>query len=194
MANFRFHYFFSSYRTDTNYIWKARRQFCFIGFKFPQLDSNQLYVPFYLVLTFFMIYVRSIISWFWEQRKLYVHGNIKSRYQQANSNERKSQKRNTSVGQENYWQPISEYELRGINILAVFLLIFSVPFIKWTKREKFVWFGLVLLYHSQDMASDAWRHLHSVTLFLISGYCDISEWHVRSARARNNTCIEFAPN
>ena len=31
-------------------------------------------------------------------------------------------------------------------------------------------------------ASGAWRHLHCVAPFLISGYCDISEWHVRSAR------------
>ena len=42
--------------------------------------------------------------------------------------------------------------------------------------------------------SGAWRHSHSVTLFLISSYCDISEWQVRSARARVNTCIKFAPN
>ena len=32
-------------------------------------------------------------------------------------------------------------------------------------------------------ASGAWRHSHSVTPFSISGYCDISERHVRSARA-----------
>ena len=31
--------------------------------------------------------------------------------------------------------------------------------------------------------SGAWRHSHCVTPFPISGYCDISEWHVRSARA-----------
>ena len=29
-------------------------------------------------------------------------------------------------------------------------------------------------------APGAWRHLHFVTRFIISGYCDISEWHVRS--------------
>ena len=43
-------------------------------------------------------------------------------------------------------------------------------------------------------ASNAWHHSHFVTLFLISGYCDISEWYVGSARARVNTCIKFAPN
>ena len=32
-------------------------------------------------------------------------------------------------------------------------------------------------------ASGAWCHSHSVTPFSISGYCDISEWHVRSARS-----------
>ena len=31
-------------------------------------------------------------------------------------------------------------------------------------------------------ASEAWRHSHSVTRF-VSDYCDISEWHVRPARA-----------
>ena len=33
-------------------------------------------------------------------------------------------------------------------------------------------------------ASGAWRHPHFVTRFIISGYCDISEWHVRSVCAR----------
>ena len=32
-------------------------------------------------------------------------------------------------------------------------------------------------------ASGAWRHPHFVTRFIISGYCDISEWNVRSVRA-----------
>ena len=31
-------------------------------------------------------------------------------------------------------------------------------------------------------ASRAWRHPHFVTRFIIPGYCDISEWHVRSVR------------
>ena len=35
-------------------------------------------------------------------------------------------------------------------------------------------------------ASGAWRHPHSVTPFLISGFCDISVWHVRSARAHEH--------
>ena len=48
-------------------------------------------------------------------------------------------------------------------------------------------------------ASGAWRHSHSLAPFPISGfYCDISEWHVRSARARtlglmlhlSNPCTE----
>ena len=42
-------------------------------------------------------------------------------------------------------------------------------------------------------ASGAWCHSHSVTPFPISGYCDISEWHVRSARTRVNTCVNVAP-
>ena len=33
-------------------------------------------------------------------------------------------------------------------------------------------------------ASGAWRHPHFVTRFIISGYCDISEWHVRFVRPR----------
>ena len=37
----------------------------------------------------------------------------------------------------------------------------------------------------------AWRHSHSVTPFLILGYCDISEWHVCSAHV--NTCVNAAP-
>ena len=32
-------------------------------------------------------------------------------------------------------------------------------------------------------ASGACRHPHFVTHFIISGYCDIAEWHVRSMRA-----------
>ena len=36
-------------------------------------------------------------------------------------------------------------------------------------------------------ASGAWRHSHCVTPFPISGYCDISEWHVYSALARTWT-------
>ena len=32
----------------------------------------------------------------------------------------------------------------------------------------------------------AWRHSPCVTLFPISGYCDISEWHVRFVCAREN--------
>ena len=36
-------------------------------------------------------------------------------------------------------------------------------------------------------ASGAWRDLHSLAPFPISGYCDISEWHVCSARARAYT-------
>ena len=35
-------------------------------------------------------------------------------------------------------------------------------------------------------ASGAWRHPHSVTSFPTSRYCDISEWHVRSAHAREH--------
>ena len=42
-------------------------------------------------------------------------------------------------------------------------------------------------------ASGAWRHSHCVAPFPISGYCDISEWHVRSARPRVNTCVNVAP-
>ena len=42
-------------------------------------------------------------------------------------------------------------------------------------------------------ASGAWRHSHCVAPFPISGYCDISEWHVRSARARVNICVNAAP-
>ena len=38
-------------------------------------------------------------------------------------------------------------------------------------------------------ASGTWRHPHFVTLFPISAYCDISEYHVRPAHARVNTCI-----
>ena len=33
-------------------------------------------------------------------------------------------------------------------------------------------------------ASGAWRHSHLLAPFPTSGYCDISEWHVRSSRAR----------
>ena len=33
-------------------------------------------------------------------------------------------------------------------------------------------------------SSGAWRHSHCVTSFPIPSFCDISEWHVRSARAR----------
>ena len=32
-------------------------------------------------------------------------------------------------------------------------------------------------------AFGAWRHQHFVTRFIISGYCDISEWHVCFVRA-----------
>ena len=32
-------------------------------------------------------------------------------------------------------------------------------------------------------ASGEWRHLHFVTRFIISGYCDISVWQIRSVRA-----------
>ena len=35
-------------------------------------------------------------------------------------------------------------------------------------------------------ASSAWRHSHSLVSFSISGYCDISEWHVHSVRAREH--------
>ena len=41
--------------------------------------------------------------------------------------------------------------------------------------------------------SGAWRHSLSVTPFPISGYCDISEWHVRPARAHVNTFVNVAP-
>ena len=33
-------------------------------------------------------------------------------------------------------------------------------------------------------APGVWLHPHFVTRFIISGYCDISEWHVRSVRPR----------
>ena len=42
--------------------------------------------------------------------------------------------------------------------------------------------------------SGAWHHSHCLTLFPISGYCDISEWHIHSVRARMNTCVNVAPN
>ena len=42
-------------------------------------------------------------------------------------------------------------------------------------------------------ASRAWRHSHRVVPFPISGYCDISEWHVRSACTRVNTWVNVAP-
>ena len=37
-------------------------------------------------------------------------------------------------------------------------------------------------------ASGAWRHSHCLTPFPMSGSCDISEWYVRSARAREHLC------
>ena len=42
-------------------------------------------------------------------------------------------------------------------------------------------------------ASGPWRHSPCVTPFPISGYCDISEWHVRSTRVRVNICVNVAP-
>ena len=43
-------------------------------------------------------------------------------------------------------------------------------------------------------ASSAWRHAHPAVTFSIRGfYCDISEWHVRSARAWTPAPM-FAPN
>ena len=44
-------------------------------------------------------------------------------------------------------------------------------------------------------ASGAWRHSYSLPPFPISGYCDFSEWHVRSTPlcARVNTCVNIAP-
>ena len=42
-------------------------------------------------------------------------------------------------------------------------------------------------------ASGAWRHSHCVAPFPISGYCDISEWHVLSTRERVNTCVNVVP-
>ena len=39
-------------------------------------------------------------------------------------------------------------------------------------------------------ASGAWRHPHFVTRFIISGYCDIFKWHVRSVRACVTACIK----
>ena len=47
---------------------------------------------------------------------------------------------------------------------------------------------------SSAHASGAWRHSHPAVTFSIWGfYCDISEWHVRSARAWT-PALKFAPN
>ena len=42
-------------------------------------------------------------------------------------------------------------------------------------------------------ASGAWRHLQSLATVSQLGYCDISEWHVRSAQTPVNTCVNVAP-
>ena len=43
-------------------------------------------------------------------------------------------------------------------------------------------------------SSGAWRHSHLLASVSPLGYCDISEWYVRTARARVNTCVNVAPN
>ena len=60
------------------------------------------------------------------------------------------------------------------------------------KVNRLVWCLVSTLLSSNSQnplrASGAWRQSHSVTPFPISGYCDISEWHVCSARTRKHLC------